>query len=171
MLDAVLAQDGHGALGAQAARQQRLPDAAGLVQRLRVAHANPVAGAAVGQPFAPGDEGAIGVNVGPVLQPVGHALAVGLERRLRLQVARARRAVAQGGARDAEGQRAVANGGVSGLGGGHPLLTLAPRPSRKSRTRSLASGAACTMPEMSASVKKPWSAACSAMRGSACMSA
>ncbi|MCY1356269.1 hypothetical protein D9M69_427140 [compost metagenome] len=164
VFDAVLAQDHDRALGVQAAIEQGLSDAARFFQRLRIAHAQPVAGAAVGQALAACDEGAIGRHLRPVREPVGHALAVGLQRRLGREVARARRAVAQHRARHAEGQRAVADGG-------HPLLTFAPRPSRKSRTRALASGAAWTMPDISASVKKPWSADCSEMRGSACISA
>lgn len=164
MLDTVLAQDRDRALRAQAAIEQRLADAARLVQRLGVAHALPVAGAAIGQPFAAGDEGALGRLLGPVREAVGHAVAVGRELGFGPQVLGARRTLAQHGARDAEGQRTVSDGG-------HSLLTLAPRPSRKSRTRALASGAFCTMPDISASVKKPWSADCSAMRGSACISA
>jgi hypothetical protein len=164
VFDAVLAEDRDRAVRAQAAIEQGLADAARLLQRLGVAHALPIAGAAVGQPLAAGDEGALGRRFGPVRQAVGHAVAIRAELCFGAQVLRARRAFAQHCAGNAERQRTVSDRG-------HPLLTLAPRPSRKSRTRSLASGAFCTMPDISASVKKPWSADCSAMRGSACMSA
>jgi len=51
------------------------------------------------------------------------------------------------------------------------FFTLAALPFRKSCTRPLASGALCTMSEIRVSVKKLWSAGCSLMRGSACISA
>jgi hypothetical protein len=56
------------------------------------------------------DEGTLGRGLGPVVQPVGHALAVGAKRRFRAQVLRARRAVAQQRARDTEGERSVLDG-------------------------------------------------------------
>ena len=57
-------------------------------------------------------------------------------------------AFAQHGARHAESQRAV-------FDEAHSLLTFPARPSRKSRTRSFASGELCAMPAISASVKNP----------------
>jgi hypothetical protein len=108
VLDGVLAQDGHRPLGRQAAIQQRLADAARRLQRLRVRHAAPVAGAAVGQPLAPGDEGAIGRRGGPVQQVVGHAPGARLQVLVGAQVAHAAGAFAHLDAGDAEGERPVA---------------------------------------------------------------
>ena len=51
---------------------------------------------------------------------------------------------------------AKAHGAVAGAGAGiHAFCTLAARPSKKSRTRCLASGAAWVMAEIMDSVNKP----------------
>ncbi len=168
VLQAVLAQDGDRAFGSEPAIQQGLADAASRVQRLAPGDAAPLAGAAVGVARAARHEDAPRLGLGPMQQAVGHAPRVGLQRLLGAQVAHSVGAFAQDGAGDAEAHGTVPGGGLAHA---QPLLTLAARPSRKSRTRCLASGALWAMAAIRASVRKPWSAGCSAMRGSACIKA
>ena len=175
VIDAVVGQDHHRPLGRQPAREQRLADAASGIQRLRVADVAPVAELSVSQPLALGDEGFVGRGARPMDQAIRHARVEILQRHIGRQVLRAVIARAHFDAGDAEGQRAVAG---RGLGGAHAclgysdfysclrlidkrwgpkrlqaFLTFVPAlPSRKSRTRCLASGAACAMALISASV-------------------
>jgi len=75
MLEIVAGQDGDRTFDRQPALRQRLADAHHPVQHLRVRNAHPLAIRA-----APRDEGAIGGLVGPVLQPIGQAPRIRLER-------------------------------------------------------------------------------------------
>ena len=114
----------------------------------------------------------------PVLEPVGHALRVFAQGLIASQVggvtlgpdhgtghAEAKRAVAR------STTRSRAGGGVRDGAAGVHFRTLGPVPSRKARTRALASGADWAMPASMDSEKKPLSALCSAMRGRPCISA
>ena len=115
MLQIVLAQDQHRALGRQTPIQQTLTNAARGVQRLGKAHVLPVAAAAIGV-FRPASEkGLVRALLGPVHQAVGEAIRVGGQLAVGTQVVHARRAVAECRAGDAEFQRAV-------LGNGHVCL-------------------------------------------------
>ena len=115
VLDGVLAQHHHRALGIQAPVQQGLADAAGGVQRLGVAHMLPVARLqwlARAQLLAPRQKAVVGRGLGPVHQVVRHAPGKGAQGQIGLQVAHARRAFAQVDPGDAE-----VHGPVAGSGG------------------------------------------------------
>jgi hypothetical protein len=182
VLQVVFGQDDHRPFGTQSPVDQPLRDGARAGPGFAVSHMAPVAGAAVGPLHAPRHEGALGRGIGPVLQAVGQARRMLFQGLLGLEIANAGRAVAHHHAGDAKCQGAefrCGHGmGVSvafvfarGCRAEHQAFwTLAARPSRKARTRLLASGALWAMADISASVMKPWSAGCSAMRGKACIS-
>ena len=151
VLEVVFAQDGHRALGVQTQVEQVLADAAGRLQGLRVADVVPVAGAPVGVAHTACHPGALGHGGGPVQQPVGDAPGVWLDGLFSAQVAHAGRPLAQLHPGHAKAQRPV----TDGLRAAHVFCTLAALPSRKARTRSLASGALWAMPAIMDSVKKP----------------
>ena len=184
VLNVVLGQDHHRAVNIQATVDQTLCDGACARPGLRVGHMLPVAGFAVGQLFPPGDKTAVWRAFCPVLQALGDAGRIGLQRLLGAQVLGASLAVTPDDTGDAKRHAAEFRGAHAGLArflffmgscrstcGRQPFCTLAARPSRKAFTRLLASGALCATAAISASVKKPWSAGCSAMRGKACINA
>ena len=160
MLQIVLGQDDHGALGTQTPVDQALGDIARAGPGLGVANPYPVTRAAGGQLLAPRHEDALGRHLHPVLQTVRHACGVLLQGLLGTQVVNAGWAVAQGDAGDAKLQRPVFWGChvLSPAIYFYAFLTLSARPSKKARTRSLASGALWAMAAIMASVIKPWSA-------------
>ena len=183
VFQAVLAEEDHWALGAQAPVQQGLADAACGLQCLAVAHMLPVTRATTRQRCTARHKAVVGGGFGPVHQEVGDTPGIGTQRQVGLQVTCTVGTLTQVDAGDTKVHGSVARclgrcGGCLGhfyslaTGDGDQLFcTLAARPSRKSRTRSLASGALWAMPAISASVKKPWSAGCSAIRGRACIRA
>ncbi|MNV31249.1 hypothetical protein D3C71_1225480 [compost metagenome] len=184
MLQIVFAEHDHGAVSTQVAVEQRLRNAARTVPCLAVADVPPVAQAAVGVLHTLRHPGAVGRRLRPVRQAVGQAHGVGLQVLRGAHIDHAVVALAGGDLGHAKAQRPVAGGGggchhgcfqeLTGAGGGSHLQafwTLAALPSRKARTRALASGALWAMAAIMASVIRPWSDGCSAMRGSACMSA
>ena len=165
VFQAVFTQDDHGTLGAQVAGQQRLADASCARQGAAITQVLPVTGAAIGQAFAPRQKRALRCFTRPVQQLVGHAFWVRLQGLLGLHILHTVRCVVQAHPRDA-----IAHGTVLGRSA-HFFSTLAARPCKKASTRALASGAAWVMEDIKDSVTKPWSAACSAMRGRACIKA
>ena len=80
VLDVVFRQDHDRPLGRQPALQQRLADALGSVEHLRVGDAAPFTILA-----ALGNQGTVRRLPSPMREPVGHALRVGLERLGRAQ--------------------------------------------------------------------------------------
>ena len=76
MVQIVLAEDDDGTLCRELSVQQGLRNAARRCQRLGIADALPITGAAVGQSLPLGDEGLLRRGLRPVHQPVGHARCV-----------------------------------------------------------------------------------------------
>ena len=162
VVQAVLAQDHQRPLGRQASVQQGLANAPGRVQGLCKAQVAPVV---TERRVALRIQRGVGLALGPVKQAIGHALGIRQQVLLAAQVAVAA-GVAQHAARDAEWKISVDGRGSGTWGHGLDCtLTLGPLPSKKARTRALASGADWASAASMDSVKKPWSAGCSAMRG------
>jgi len=198
MFQAVLAQDGDRPFRVQATVDQPLGNAAGGGPGLGISDVAPIAQAAVGVFHAAGHEGLLWLDLCPVPQPVCQSLGESFQVLLSTQVVGSGHAIAQRHAGDTELEGAEFRGAhclvsshlqeaalaaekSSGLGlaAGEAscrrcqlvFWTLAALPSRKARTRALASGADWAIEDIRASVRKPWSAGCSAMRGRACMRA
>ena len=157
VLEAVLREDGDGALRRQLALDQRLRDAEDAVARFPVGERAPLAVAA-----APGEKGSVGRVLCPVQQLLGEPLRIRRQRHARAQDHGAVGAYFAIDVDVPHGDRAVRST--------HPF-TLSARFSRKSRSRCFASGALCAMAAVSASIMRPWSWPTSAMRGSTCISA
>ncbi len=177
MFQVILGQDDHGPFSAQASVNQALGNVARGGPGLGIAHMAPIARTSISKFHPACHEAALWRGGCPVLQAVGHARGEVFELLFGMEVMHAFGTISQGNAAHAEGQRTefgaahVMSVSVSGYEA-QAFLTLVPAlPSRKSRTRCLASGALCAIAAIMASVKKPWSAGCSAMRGRACISA